>query len=248
LPLSVLTAAVLLGLVLVLVVTRRLSLSRSGLWIGAGLAAAYLALPRQMLGSQYLDVRLLTVAAIMLPAFMITSRPGRLWRVVALAAVIAIITVNEASNALTWVRDQRDYTEFKASFARLAPGSAVLIGLQDQARIDDQPLFYAATLAAPMAGVFVSSLYAEPGLQPIEPRAGYRGLAVKEQHDALPPRLAILRAAMTAPVSATIPQNIVNWPRRYQYLYLVGAQTPNPLPKTLTQLFAGRRFSLYRIG
>jgi hypothetical protein len=248
LPLSMLTAAALLGLLLALTVTRRLSLTRGGVWIGAGLAIAYLVLPRQMLGSQYLDVRLLTVAAILLPAFMTTAFSGAPWRFLPLAAVVAIIALNDTSAALAWVDFQRDYKEFKASFALLAPGSAVLIGQADQTRLNDQPLFYAATLAAPMAGVFVSSLYAEPGMQPIEPRPRYRGLAVKAQHDAVPPRLSVLRAAMADAVPAATPPNIVHWPQRYRYLYLVGAHGRDLAPTGLKPLFAGRRFGLYEIN
>ncbi len=247
LPLSILTGAALLILVAILVATRRLSLSRAGLWIAGGLAAAYIALPRQMFDSQFLDVRLLTAASIILPAFMNTSLSRGPWRGGALAAIIAIIATNQVSTARAWFDYQSDYKAFEASFARLTPGSAVLIGLRDQVGTGYQPLYYAATLAAPGAGVFVPELYARPGLQPLRPRARYRDLMVTEQHNSVPPSLALLRAAAKPGASPMIPAYLAGWPDRYQYLYLIGAGR-DPMPTTLTQLFGGRRFNLYRIG
>ncbi len=247
LPMSILTGGVLLVLVAVLVTTRRLSLTRAGLWIASGLAAAYVGLPRQMFDSQFLDVRLLTAVAIILPAFMTTSLSRGPWRGGALAAIICIIAANEASTARAWFGYQRDYQEFEASFARLESGSAVLIGLRDQIGMSYQPLYYAATLAAPGAGVFVPELYARPGLQPLRPRASYRGLMVTEQHNSVPSSLALLRAAAKPGASPMIPAYLAGWPGRYRYLYLIGAG-PDPLPATLTPLFVGRRFDLYRIG
>ncbi len=246
-PLSMLTAAALLFVVLVLVVARRMSLTREGIWIAGGLLAAYVALPRQISGSQYLDVRLLTAAALILPAFINTPLPSGLWRAAPLTVVIAIIAANEATSARAWFDYERDYTEFRKSFAQLTAGSAVLIGQRDQAGRDFQPVFYAATLAAPFAGVFVSSLYAHPGAQPLQPRTRYQELAVKAEPECYPPRLAALRAAIRGSASAGTQANLVNWPARYRYLYLLGARGPNPLPATLTLLAVGRRFSLYRI-
>jgi hypothetical protein len=245
--LSMLSAAAMLALVLVLAVARRLSLTRAGLWIAGGLAAVYLAMPRQLLGSQYLDVRLLTVAVILLPAFARTTLGSRPWRVAPLAVVIAVIAANAFTTGHAWLDYDQDIKEFKASFALLPRGSAVLIGQRDQAGRDYQPVYYAATLAAPAAGAFVSSLYAQPGMQPIEPRARYSGLAVKEEREAYPPRLSLLQAAMKPDAPAGTQANIVHWPERYQYLYLLGDHAPNPLPATLTPVFEGRRFSLFRI-
>jgi hypothetical protein len=247
LPLSLLTGGALLILVVVLLATRRLSLTRAGLWIAGGLAGAYVALPRQMFDSQYLDVRLITAAAVILPAFMKTSLSREPWRGGALAVITVIIAANEASTARAWYDYQSDYKTFEASFARLTPQSAVLIGLRDQVAMGYQPLYYAATLAAPTVGVFVPELYARPGMQPMQPRDRYRGLSVKEQHNSVPPYLALLRAAADPGASAAIPAYLVDWPGRYQYLYLVGAG-PDPMPTTLTPLFVGRRFTLYRIG
>jgi hypothetical protein len=244
--LSILSAGVLS--VLVLALTRRLSITRAGFWIAGGLAALYLALPRELLGSQYLDVRLLTAALLVLPAFASTSLRTARWRTAPLATVLALVAAGQAVTTRAWFDYDRDFKEFEGSFNLLPEGSAVLIGQRDEAGRDFQPVYYAATLAAPAAGVFVSSLYAEPGAQPIEPRARYRGLAVKHLPDAYPPRLASLKAAMTPNPLAGTQANITGWPRRYQFLYLVGEPGPNPLPATLTSLAAGRRFSLYRIG
>jgi hypothetical protein len=247
--LSIESGVALLALVAVLAATRRVSLTRSGLWIAAGFAAAYLAMPRELLGSQYQDVRLLTAAMLIVPAFTSTSLRSGPWRGVPLATVIAIIAANQFVTARAWLDYDKDIKEFQASFARLTRGSAVLIGQQDAAGREYQPVYYVATLAAPDVGVFVSSLYAQPGVQPLQPRPRYQALAVKAERDSYPPRLALLRAAMKPTGSLTaIPANIVNWPRRYQYLYVIGEGASNPLPGTLTQVAVGRRFQLFRIG
>jgi hypothetical protein len=245
--LAILDAGALFVLALALVATRRLSLTGAGVWIASGLAATYIALPRQLFGSQYLDVRLLTAAMIILPAFATFSPCSRLWRVAPLVAVLAIIATNEFVTTRAWFNYDSDIKEFEASFALLPRQSAVLIGQRDDAGREYQPIYYAATLAAPTAGVFVSSLFAQLGMQPIQPRAKFRGLAVKEERDCYPPRLALLRAATKKDVPPTIPENIVNWPGRFQYLYLLGVGGPNPFPTNLTTIMAGRRFSLYRI-
>jgi hypothetical protein len=117
--LSILTAGVLLLLLLVLAAARRLSLTREGVWIAGGLAVIYLALPRQMFGSQYLDVRLVTAAMIILPAFASTSLPSGPWRIAPLTMVVAIVAANEFVTARAWVDHARDFEEFKASFAWL---------------------------------------------------------------------------------------------------------------------------------
>jgi len=98
-----------------------------------------------------------------------------------------------------------------------------------------------------MTGAFVSSLYAQPGMQPILPRAKYGSLAVKLQRDAYPAKLAVLREALSPGAPPGTPANVVNWPKRYRYLYLIGPGGPDPLPATLTRVAAGRRFQLFRI-
>jgi hypothetical protein len=247
-PGSILTGAGLAGLILVMAATGRLRLDRAGLWIAGGLAGLYLVMPSMLFGSQNVDVRLLTAAGVILPAFTAVSLPSAPWRAAALALTAAIIARNDLSVDAAWAHHQRDYREFAASFARLTPGAPVLVAARDEAYgPEDRPLFYAPTLAAPAAGVFVSSLYSMPGLQPMQPRAPYRSLAVANAHDYAPQTLSLLLAAATNRPRPATPANLLGWPARYQYLYLIGPPGADPLPRRLTPIAAGRRFVLYRI-
>jgi hypothetical protein len=247
---SVLTGAALAALVAVLVATRRLSLTRPGVWIAAGYAATYVCLPRMMFGTQYQDVRMLTAAGMILPAFMVTRLPWGAWRTVPAALVTAVLALNYASVANAWAMRQTDYRQFQATFPLLASRSTVLIAVQDAAdRLDDQPLFYAPTLAASVRGVYVSSLYSTPGMQPLEPREAYRALAPLDPADYKPPDLSVLMAsAKGAPSGRDIPFALKLWPQAYRYLYLIGPPISNPWPRHLTALAQGRSFVLYRIA
>ena len=249
LRLSMLTAAALLVTILVLVATGRLTLTRSGAWIAAGYAATYLLLPRMMFGTQFQDVRMLTAAGLVLPAFMLTRLPAGLWRRLPAGVLAAIIAVNYTSVAQAWTTDQTDYRQIEASFPLLASRSRVLIGLRDSAdRMAYDPLFYAATLAAPDRGVFVSALYSTRGMQPVEPRPEFQSLTPQDPADYKPPLLSVLMGARTGALPPGAPQALRRWSSDYNYLYLVGPAGSNPWPERLVRLAQGRNFALYRIG
>jgi hypothetical protein len=247
--LSVVTAAVLAGLLIILAIGRRLTLARAGAWIGCGLLLTYVALPRVLFGVAYVDVRLITAAALVLPAFLQVSLPSRPWRYAPIAIVVAVILVNQASTALAWFAHQTDYQQIRGSFRSLSPGDAVLIGLQDGDAVSpsDSPIYFAPTLAAPEAGAFVVSLYAERGLQPIQPSAKFRHLAPSRMLDYLPTPLAILLAAANGATDVRVPPHVEHWLDHYQFVYLIGRPEPNPLPSRLTRIADGARFVLYRI-
>ncbi len=248
--LSVVTAAVLAGLLIALAIGRRLTLAKAGAWIGCGLLLTYAALPRRLFGVAYVDVRLITAAALILPAFLQVSLPLRPWRYAPVVLVVAVILVNQASTARAWLSHQTDYQQIRESFRYLSPGDAVLIGLQDGSNAlspSDSPLYFAPTLAAPDAGAFVASLYSERGLQPIQPSAKFRPLAVRDLLDYLPTPLPILVAAANGATDARVPPHVEGWLEHYQFLYLIGRAEPNPLPSRLTRIAEGARFVLYRV-
>ena len=247
--LSILSAILLVALLAILTVSKRLKISSAGVWISGGLAILYLTLPRQLFGSDFQDVRLLTAAGAIAPAFIRLNLTGKFWRVAPLLTVCGIVVVNDIAVARAWVDDQTDFTQFRQTFALLEPGARVLVAVREGDVIADQPIYYAATLAAPARDVFVSSLYAYPGMQPLRPSAAYQSLQVAKASDYAPPTLARLVAAMGVdPQPAPgIPPHLTRWPARYQYLYLVGTRGANPLPGALHEIGAGRRFSLYKI-
>jgi hypothetical protein len=61
-----------------------------------------------------------------------------------------------------------------------------------------------------------------------------------------PPRIASL-AAIAGGVYDNSPAYLRSWPNKYDYVYVVGPPTPNPMPLLLHELDAGSRFVLYRI-
>ncbi len=244
--LALLSAGVVFLLVAVLVATRKLTLTRTGAWIAAGYLATYVLLPRMMFDSQYLDVRMLSAAGMILPAFMATRLGAILWRAVPAALVAGVILADNGSVAWAWVDRQTDYRQFEASFPLLERGSTVLTAMRGEAdRMSDEPLFYAPTLAAPARGAFVFSLYSMRGMQPVEPRAAFQSLAVHDTHDYTPPTLSALLAATKG--QPTVPAPLAHWLQTYRNLYVIGRPGPDPLPGRLTPLYAGRSFVLYRI-
>ena len=248
--LSFVSAALLAGLLIALAIGRRLNLTRAGTWIGCGLLLTYVALPRRLFGVAYVDVRLITAAALILPAFLQVSLPSRPWRYAPIVIVVAVILANQASTARAWLTHQTDYQQIRGSFRYLLPGDAVLIGLQDGPDAlspSDSPIYFAPTLAAPEAGAFVASLYSERGLQPIQPSARFRQLAVGDMLDYLPTPTSILLAAANGATDVRIPPHVERWLERYQFVYLIGRPEPNPLPSRLTRIAEGARFVLYRI-
>jgi hypothetical protein len=57
----------------------------------------------------------------------------------------------------------------------------------------------------------------------------------------------VLTAIATGQPPSGVPLFISTWPRDYDYLYVLGPRTANPLPDLLEELEASRRFVLYRI-
>lgn len=192
-------------------------------------------LPRRLFGVAYVDVRVIAAAALILPAFVHMQRS----RAVA-AALVLIAVVNAGVSVAAWAALARDYDEFRASFVALAPGTAVLTAVAAESGAADAPLYYAPTLAAPARGVFVASLYAAGGMQPLAPAPAFAQLAVAQAIDYLPVPLASLGAG-GHPL-----RHAAHWRRDYRYLYVIGSLGATPLPG-LTELVRGRRFVLYEV-
>ena len=223
-----------------LAVSRTIRVSRQGAWLAGGLFLAWLLLPQRAFGAWDADARMITAAAAILPAFVSVSPSEP-----ALAAIIAIIVVNILASPWRWLAYAADYRQLEASFHRLEPGAAVLVGRADPISADDLPFLQAPALAAPAADVFVSNLFTVPGEQPIAPKPRFAALDMARGPERAPPPIPVLIAiAKGAPAQP----NLAAWPRRYRYLYVVGRPAANPLPGVLQPLVRGRRFTLYEIG
>lgn len=233
--LGAVTGAVLGGLILALLLTKRLKLSRTGWWIALALVVVYIALPLHLAGSFYVDVRVICAAMLILPAFCRLSGAKPL----VVVTLGAITVANGASMFLLWQSRQVDYAEIRATFPLIKEGSAVLVARDDAFAPTDTPLYYAPTLAAPEAGAFVASLYAFPGMQPVAARAAFKELEVASSIEYLPPTISELRAPRA--------RHLVRWQERYKYLFVIGEPRASSFP-TLHRIASGRRFALYRIA
>ena len=231
--LSFFSAAVVTLLVTWLMLRRGAALTPTGRVMGIGLLVLYLALPRTLFDVAFLDIRVLTLAALVLPAF-VTVQPSR----GAALIIVAVVVANVAVTMSAWAGHQRDYAEFRSSFTRLVPGSAVLLAIDNIDPTADAPLFYAATLAVPERDVFVPSFYAAPETQPVVAKRQFRDLVPRRGLDYLPVTLRDLD-------TAAAPPHTLQWRCRYRFLYVLG-QTTSPL-SGLRAIAHGRRFVLYRI-
>jgi hypothetical protein len=224
---------VLLVLLAWLVVRRGARLTPTGRVVAGGLLLLYLALPRQIFDVAYLDVRVLLLMALVLPAF-VTLRPAP----VAAAVLVAVALVNAAVSLAAWRVHQQDYAEFATSFERLPPATAVLIAAGAVNGAFDPPLYYAATRAVPARGVFVASFYAMPGAQPVVPAPAFADLAPRRGLDHVPVPLANLDTPLA-------PVHVQNWRCRFDFIYVLGR--PMPPLRGLQPVAQGRRFVLHRI-
>jgi hypothetical protein len=232
--LALVSALVLVLLIGFMVARHQLRLSQPGRWVAGGLALLWLVLPWQLFDIAFLDVRVLALAALVLPAF-VTFTPSR-----AGAAVLVVLAlVNGAATVAFWAAHQQDYRQFRASFAALPPGAAVLSAVTADSGAEDVPLYYAPTLAVPARGVFVASFYAFGGAQPVAVAPRYADQAAKAGSDYLPVLLPEL-------LTGAPPPQARDWRQRYDYLYVVGPPPEVP-PPGLAEVAAGRRFRLYRI-
>jgi hypothetical protein len=228
-----------LALLLWLGFSRRLRLTRPGTFIALGLAGLYAVMPVTLFGIAYLDVRLLTWAALILPSFVV-AKPGS-WRLAAGTLLAAIAAANGAVAIKAWHDRQPDYAEIRRSFALIQPGSAVLVAMEDGLPLSDQPLLYAPTLAVPEASAFVSSFYGSPSGFPIETKSPYDRLAVTRPIEYVPPTVSALQRP------GLLPPQLRTWSRDFQYLYVIGRPASGAALAHAAPIFVGRRFTLYRI-
>lgn len=231
--LSLISAQVLVLLLGFMVARHGLRLTQPGRWVAGGLALLWLVLPWQLFDIAFLDVRVLALAALVLPAFVVHT-PSRLGA----AVLVVLALINGTSTLAFWASHQADYRDFRASFAQLPAGAAVLTAVAADSAADDAPLYYAPALAVPARGVFVASFYAFGGAQPVAVAPRYADRAPRAGLDYLPVLLPVL-------LGGEPPPHARDWRRRYDYLYVIGPPQ-GPLPG-LTEVAAGRRFRLYRI-
>src|SRR5262249_9612679 len=138
------------------------SISGEGKWICIGFLICFLALPFKLFGSKMADIRVITAAFLIIPAFLtFTSNRTSQGYLIAFG-VIATAAVNIIYVSYVWFSYRSDYDAIKASFMLLRQNSFVLVA--SSARSDpsmlltDAPMARAPTLAVYYAKAFVTSL------------------------------------------------------------------------------------------
>jgi len=227
-----------------------LKLKPAGIWLAIGFALFYLAIPSKLLGTSFVDLRMIPAAALILPAFCSLSLPGRRWTIAALTVVAGITLANLAITYLVWLCYRADYAAVISSFSKIDRGSRVLVGGADNGGdppFDDltrYPMFYAPTLAVHYASAFVPNLFTAVGKQPVQARPDFRHLAIPYGG---PMPLGVLTAVAAGQPPSDVPPFVSAWYRDYDYLYVLGRPGTNPLPELLEELDRSARFALYRI-
>jgi hypothetical protein len=226
---------------------RSLSISVEGKWIGFGFLVCFLAMPFRLFGANMYDIRMITAAFLILPAFVTFAPPTRSLGYLMALVTSGIIAVNISYISYVWFSYRSDYAAMVASFALLRQGSFVLVANNandtPSTLLTDVPMWRAPTLAVYYAKAFVSSLYISPGMN-IAIRPDLKRLEVETT---VPPSLATLELIARGDEVPLAPRYIRNWTHDFDYVYLLGPPRPNVLTGVLDQLTAERRFTLYQV-
>ncbi len=232
------------------VARKALRLEPAGVWLATGFALLYLAIPSKLVGTSFVDLRVLPAAALIMPAFCSLSLPSRKWTMTALIAVSCIVLANLATVFVVWFSYRATYAAVIRSFDRIDRGSLVLVASSWDGEdppfrdLTQYPMSHAPTLAVHYADAFVPSLFAEVGKQPLRVSAAVRRLASSFGG---PPPIGLLSAIAAGETSPDVPPFIRDWYRDFAYLYVLGPRGANPMPKLLEELDGSERFILYRI-
>jgi hypothetical protein len=250
LTVSAASAVVLLGFIYVASKRGVLKFAPGGLWLAACFGILYLAIPSQLLGTSFVDFRVIAAAAFILPAFCVLSSPNRRWVYAASGVVAAITLANLAVVYGVWLPYRADYAALIASFGKVEKGATVLSATSGSGddppfnELTDYPFYYAPVLAVHYAKAFVPNLFAAVGKQPVTVRPDMQHLAVPYGGPVPLPILSAIAAGKTADI---VPLYLRSWHRDFQYLYVLGQPAANPMPGLLEELTRSSRFVLYKI-
>ncbi|HUO54034.1 MAG TPA: hypothetical protein VMU18_04805, partial [Rhodoblastus sp.] len=220
----------------------------SGRWQAWGFLALYLLIPQTVQRTNFVDIRIIVAAALIVPCFFALDLPDARRRRQVAALVLAMIAANLVMMARVWTDYRADYRDIIASFARLPQPTRILVAESGQETIfealDIAPMVHAPALAAASNDALVSTVMAVKGKQPLVSRPGYERLNV---HDNPPASMEDLAAADQGPAETIDDPYLRHWRQDFDYVYYIGAPIPNPLPDLLQEMERQRRYTLYRI-
>jgi len=247
---SIFALAVLIILIAVLRWNGAIALSATGRWIAAGFALTYIAMPRRLFETDLIDVWVLVGAALIVPAFVTIRNHGGRYKTITLIVATALICLNLVIVQSVWFSYRRDYREMQASFRMLTPNARVVAARGDADSGFDNllyPIHFGPTLAAYERHAFVPQLYTLAGMRPLSSAASVRRLTITDATQYRLAPVSLLENIAEGYISDGDPAYLKTWAADYDYLYLSGPHTPNPLPGLLTEMMTASRFTLYKI-
>ncbi|HET9715892.1 MAG TPA: hypothetical protein VFP60_06875 [Pseudolabrys sp.] len=227
-----------------------LRFAASGPWLAVGFVLLYILMPSRLFDTSFVDLRIIVAAALIMPAFLNVKFSAREWRLAFAIGAVLITLSNIALVLAVWLPYRAVYADMIESFGRIKKGSTVLIGHSGAGNdppfndLTEYPIYNAPVLAVHFADAFVPNLFTAPGKQPVKPRPNYAALDIPYGG---PVPVAILSSIAEGTAPAATPRFIRDWPREFDYLYLLGPRISNPLPKLLEEIQSSQRFVLYRV-
>ncbi|WP_083672031.1 hypothetical protein [Sphingomonas montana] len=238
------SAALLAGLML-LGAVRVLRFDRA-LLVGAGaLAAAYLLLPKVLIGSFYADMRLapFLVALSVLALAPRVGTPRWMQHGLAVAACAFCLVRIGAATASLAIQD-RAITEQTAAIPHIPRGARVLVLVAlpcvrgwGPPRID-----HVGSLALVRRGAFVNDQFADPGAQPLRVRGNWPADWTRSPSQ-------VVRVGGCARAEPLLDDRLARFPRAlFDHVWLIGvASADRPVVADLTPLWASPVGALYRV-
>lgn len=204
------------------------------------LAAAYIAMPSQLLTASGADRRLPVMLALVLCAgtewVAPSARTGR--RFLATGAILLLVRLAEV--AYVWHGSNREYESLLAGLDTVPAGSRIAVAFPDGAvNAVASPLVHLPTLAIARRQAFVPTLFAYPTQQPIALRPPWQALA-----NALPPAALWAAFAERKPLDPAERAALDH----FDYIVFLDRKPFELRDKAgLTPAFIAPRFQLYRL-
>src|SRR5262249_26320001 len=114
---SAISASALIVLIYTLARQRAISLVSGGAWVSVGLLVLFLVMPFRLLGVAFMDVRIMTAALLIVPAFIAYKPSKRSMTAAVIVVSIIVIIGNVAMTAWVWRSYRKDYEALKSSLA-----------------------------------------------------------------------------------------------------------------------------------